>query len=100
MSYILPKKGNAYHYLKECSMSMMKNTKCTKCGKKFSWTIQRPGDGHWDRWTNDDGATLANWFIDNSLCWDDAFAVMPARFAKILKTLEYSEEELAGGVKS
>ncbi len=73
-------------------MSMMKNAKCTKCGKKFLWTIQRPGDGHWDRWTNDDGDTLANWFIGNSLCWDDAFAAMPERFVKIIKTLEYSEE--------
>ena len=74
-------------------MSMIKNSKCIQCGKKFTWRIQRPSDGHWDRWSNDDGDTLANWFISNTLCWDHAFAVMPERFAKILKTIEYVEEE-------
>ena len=74
-------------------MSMIKNSKCSQCGKKFLWRIQRPSDGHWDRWSNDDGDTLANWFIANTLCWDHAFAVMPERFVKILKTIEYVEEE-------
>ncbi|HTX19435.1 MAG TPA: hypothetical protein VMG34_12340 [Bacteroidota bacterium] len=73
-------------------MSMSKKGSCTKCGKKFSWRIQRPGDGHWDRWTNDDGDTLANWFIGNRLCWEHAFAAMPPRFSAILKTLSYEEE--------
>ncbi len=77
-------------------MAMIKNGQCTQCGKRFAWRIQRPGDGHWDRWRNDDGDTLANWFIDNTLCWDHAFAIMPERFAKILKTVEYSEDEVVG----
>lgn len=73
---------------------MSKSAKCKQCGKEFVWRIQRPGDGHWDRWTNDDGNTLANWFITNTLCWDHAFAVMPERFARIIKTTEYGEEEV------
>jgi len=77
-------------------MSMTKSAVCAACGKKFTWRIQRPGDGHWDRWTNDDGNTLANWFIDNRLCWDHAFAVMPVRYAGIIKTLSYEEVEPAG----
>ncbi len=76
-------------------MSMTKNAICKACGKKFTWRIQRPGDGHWDRWTNDDGDTLANWFIDNTLCWDHAYAVMPPRFAEVLKTISYEEEEVS-----
>lgn len=74
------------------TMSMMKKSTCRQCGKKFSWIIQRPGDGHWDRWSNDDGETLANWFIENSLCWDHAYAVLPQKFAGIIKTLSYEEE--------
>ena len=74
-------------------MAMLKNSQCRECGKKYSWVIARPGDGHWDRWTNDDGETLANWFITNNLCWEHAFAKMPERFAKMIKTLSYEEEE-------
>ena len=76
-------------------MSMSKSGTCKKCGRAFSWSIERPGDGHWDRWSNDDGETLANWFIDNSLCWDHAFAAMQEKFSKIIRTLNYTEQEPA-----
>ncbi|MSP64931.1 MAG: hypothetical protein EXR24_04580 [Ignavibacteria bacterium] len=73
-------------------MALIKNTKCKKCGKSYKWKIERPGDGFWDRWRNDDGNIIANWFVTNSLCWDHAFEVMPKEFVDKIKTVEYVEE--------
>lgn len=73
-------------------MSYIRNTTCRKCGRKFFWKIERPGDGFWDRWRNDDGNTLASWFLANRLCWDHAFEVMPEPFRAIIRTVVYEEE--------
>lgn len=72
-------------------MSLLKDRSCSVCGKKFVWKIERPGDGYWDRWRNDDGETLANWFITNNLCWNHAFEKMPDQFRKIIRTEFYRE---------
>jgi len=74
-------------------MAMIKNTSCTKCGRKFYWQIERPGDSFWNRWISDDGDTLSAWFLTHNLCWEHAFTEMPEKFAKIIKTLRYEEEE-------
>ena len=74
-------------------MSLIKDRTCSVCGKKYFWKIERPGDGYWDRWRNDDGETLANWFITNNFCWDHAFEKMPDRFRNIIKTVKYEEKE-------
>ena len=73
------------------TMSLVKETVCTKCGKRFSWKVERPSDGYWDRFRNDDGDILANWFRTNSLCWDHAFEQMPERFKIIIRTEFYEE---------
>ena len=72
-------------------MSLVKSTTCSKCGRTFVWKIERPSDGYWDRWRNDDGNTLASWFLSNNLCWDHAFEKMPLRFRKSLRTEVYQE---------
>ena len=73
-------------------MAYMKNSTCKKCGKKFTWKIERPGDGFWDRWKSDDGNILATWFLSNNLCWDHAFETMPEHFRPIIQTVLYHEE--------
>jgi hypothetical protein len=75
-------------------MAFVKESVCAKCGRKFLWQIERPGDGFWDRWKSDDGNTLATWFLSNSLCWDHAFETMPERFREIIKTVHYEESEI------
>ncbi|GJQ21767.1 MAG: hypothetical protein HBSIN02_21220 [Bacteroidia bacterium] len=77
-------------------MAYVKESACKKCGKKFFWKIERPGDGFWDRWRNDDGNILASWFLSNSLCWDHAFEVMPEHFRTIIRTIAYHEENGEG----
>ncbi len=72
-------------------MSLVKDRVCSVCGKKYLWKIERPSDGYWDRWRNDDGDILANWFITNNLCWDHAFEQMPERFKKLIRTEHYEE---------
>ena len=72
-------------------MSYVKERSCAVCGKSFVWKIARPGDGFWDRWRNDDGDTLASWFITNTLCQTHALEKMPDKFRRILLT-EYYEE--------
>ncbi|MDA0987104.1 MAG: hypothetical protein O3A55_05835 [Bacteroidetes bacterium] len=74
-------------------MALTKNTVCKKCGKKFKWKIERPGDGFWDRWRNDNGNTLSNWFVTNYFCWDHAFETIPPEFFDKINTIEYLEEE-------
>lgn len=74
-------------------MAFLKEAVCTVCKKKFVWEIERPGDGYWDRWQSDDGNTLANWFVTNSLCWDHAFEKMPEKFRRIIRTVYYEESE-------
>jgi len=74
-------------------MSYLKEGTCPKCGKKFVWKIDRPGDGFWDRWKSDHGNTLGSWFLTNTLCWDHAMESMPASFRHLLQTSEYSEQE-------
>ncbi|MBI2619078.1 MAG: hypothetical protein HYW57_03260 [Ignavibacteriales bacterium] len=74
-------------------MAFVKETRCKKCGRKFFWCIERPGDGFWDRWKSDDGNTLASWFLSNNLCWDHAFEAMPGQFRRLIRTIEYEEEE-------
>lgn len=74
-------------------MALVKDSKCSVCGREYKWRIERPGDSHWDRWTNDDGNTLTNWFMTNNLCWDHAFEKMPERFKRLVKTARYEEEE-------
>lgn len=73
------------------TMALLKETVCTQCGKRFSWKVERPSDGFWDRFRNDDGDTLANWFRTNNLCWDHAFEKMPERFRSIIRTEFYEE---------
>ena len=72
-------------------MSLLKDRKCAVCGKPFVWKIARPGDGYWDRWRNDDGDTLASWFITNNLCQMHAQEKMPEKFRHILRTEFYQE---------
>lgn len=72
-------------------MPLIKDSVCSKCGKKFFWKIERPSDGYWDRYRNDNGDTLANWFRTNSLCWDHAFESMPDRFKRLIRTEKYEE---------
>jgi hypothetical protein len=72
-------------------MALIKDRSCSKCGKTFFWKIERPSDGNWDRWKNDDGDTLANWFITHNLCQEHAFEIMPERFKKIIRTEVYEE---------
>ena len=74
-------------------MAFVKQAVCAKCGKKFVWTINRPGDGFWDRWKSDNGDTLATWFLSNTLCWDHAFEVMPEQFREMIQTTHYEESE-------
>lgn len=73
-------------------MAYIKESTCKKCGKKFTWKIERPGDGYWDRWKSDDGNILATWFLANNLCWDHAFESMPQQFRPIIRTVLYTEE--------
>lgn len=73
-------------------MAFVKEASCSKCGKKFFWKIERPGDGYWDRWRSDDGNILGSWFLSNSLCWDHAFELMPKEFRSVLRTVAYHEE--------
>ncbi len=73
-------------------MAYIKESTCKKCGKKFVWKIERPGDGYWDRWKSDDGNILATWFLANNLCWDHAFEAMPQQFRPIIRTVLYHEE--------
>ncbi len=75
----------------ELTMSLIKDAVCSSCGKQFSWKVERPSDGYWDRFRNDDGDILANWFRTNSLCWDHAFEKMPERFKAIIRTEFYEE---------
>jgi hypothetical protein len=75
-------------------MALIKDRHCSKCGKKFFWKIERPSDGNWDRWKNDDGDTLSNWFITHNLCWEHAFAEMPEKFRRIIRTEIYEEESV------
>ena len=77
------------------TMSLIKDAACSSCGKKFSWKVERPSDGYWDRFRNDDGDILANWFRTNSLCWDHAFEKMPERFKSIIRTEFYEESSPA-----
>jgi len=72
-------------------MSYIKHSKCTKCGREFRWVIQRPGDSYWDRWKSDDGDTLGRWFLAHNLCWHHAFEEMPEKFARLIRTIEYTE---------
>ena len=72
-------------------MSLVKSTTCSQCGRQFLWKIERPSDGYWDRWRNDDGNTLASWFLSNSLCWDHAYQKMPLKFRSYLRTEVYQE---------
>jgi len=74
-------------------MSYLKEATCRKCGRKFVWKIDRPGDGFWDRWKSDSGNTLGNWFLTNTLCWDHAMEAMPETFRHLLQTSEYEELE-------
>jgi len=74
-------------------MGFVKEGICKKCGKSFTWKIDRPGDGFWDRWKSDNGSTLATWFLSNSFCWDHAMEVMPDRFRPILQTTLYEEPD-------
>ena len=74
-------------------MSLIKDRRCTKCGKRFFWKIERPTDGNWDRWKNDSGDTLANWFITHNLCMEHALEEMPEQFRKLIRTERYEEEE-------
>jgi hypothetical protein len=72
-------------------MSILKDRTCSVCGKSFVWKIERPGDGYWDRWRNDDGDTLANWFITHNLCHAHAVEQMPEKFRQIIRTIFYVE---------
>lgn len=72
-------------------MPLTKESKCTKCGKRFSWVINRPGDSYWNRWISDDNDTLSAWWQTHSLCWDHAFEELPEKFVPRLKTLKYEE---------
>lgn len=72
-------------------MAFVKESKCTKCGKQFAWTIERPGDGFWDRWKSDNGNNLGSWFLSHSLCWDHAMEEMPEKFRTVLRTITYRE---------
>lgn len=74
-------------------MPFVKEGVCRVCGKKFVWTIERPGDGYWDRWKSDDGNTAGSWFLSNSLCWDHSFEKMPAPFRELIRTITYDESE-------
>ncbi len=76
-------------------MAFVKEAVCPQCGKRFVWTIERPGDGYWDRWKSDDGNTVASWFLSNNCCWDHAFEKMPERFRGIIRTVTYEESEPA-----
>ncbi|HEX9615560.1 MAG TPA: hypothetical protein VGA55_08625 [Bacteroidota bacterium] len=78
-------------------MAFVKEASCRKCGKKFFWKIERPGDGFWDRWRSDDGNILGSWFLASSLCWDHAFEVMPEEFKSVIRTVAYHEENAATG---
>lgn len=73
-------------------MAYIKESTCKKCGIKFTWKIERPGDGFWDRWKSDDGNILATWFLSNNLCWDHAFESMPEQFRPMIQTVLYHEE--------
>ena len=80
---------------KEDGMAFVKEAVCPQCGKKFVWTIERPGDGYWDRWRSDDGNTAASWFLSNTRCWDHAYEKMPEGFRPVVRTLTYEEWEPA-----
>lgn len=77
-------------------MPYVRESTCKKCGRKFFWKIERPGDGYWDRWRNDDGNILASWFLANRFCWDHAFEAMPEEFRPIIRTIAYHEENGGG----
>ncbi len=74
-------------------MPLIKDRTCTMCGKKFLWVIDRPGDGYWDRWRNDNGDTLGSWFTTNTLCYEHAMDAMPDGFSELLRTRRYEEQE-------
>ena len=74
-------------------MSFVRESRCRKCGKQFVWTIERPGDGFWDRWKSDNGKILASWFVSNSLCWEHAMEEMPEEFRSRIRTVSYEEHE-------
>ena len=74
-------------------MSLVKNRKCSECGREFLWVIDRPGDGYWDRWRNDNGETLASWFTSNTKCYDHALESVPDGFRRLIKTRQYEETE-------
>lgn len=75
----------------ELSMALLKSRTCSVCGRAYIWKIERPGDGYWDRWRNDDGDTLSSWFVTNNLCWNHAFERMPERFRSLIRTEFYEE---------
>ena len=72
-------------------MALLKQTQCTKCGKEFSWLIERPGDSYWNRWISDDNKTLSAWWQIHNLCWDHAFEELPQDFVPKLRTIRYEE---------
>ncbi len=74
-------------------MALLKHSKCAKCGKEFTWQIQRPGDSYWNRWISDDNKTLSAWWRTHSLCWDHAYEVLPDELAPRLTTLRYEEKD-------
>jgi hypothetical protein len=74
-------------------MGLVKERTCSVCKRPFVWKIARPSDGYWDRWRNDDGNTLANWFLTTDLCWDHAYENMPEEYRLLLKTENYEEGE-------
>ncbi len=76
-------------------MAFVRESVCQKCGRPFVWSIDRPGDGFWDRWKSDNGNTLASWFLSNSQCWDHAWESIPERFRPMLRTVSYTEGEPA-----
>lgn len=77
-------------------MSLIKERTCSECGKTFTWSIDRPGDGFWDRWRNDSGDTLASWFVSNTRCFDHAMKVIPQKFKTIMRTVTYEEFDPKG----
>ncbi len=74
-------------------MALVKRSTCSKCGKGFSWQIERPGDSYWNRWVSDKSTTLSAWWQTHNLCWDHAFEQLPDEFVPRLKTIRYEESE-------
>ena len=77
-------------------MPFVKKRTCSECGKSFLWVIERPGDGYWDRWRNDNGETAASWFTANTRCFDHAMASAPEQFRDLLRTTLYEEYTAEG----